>query len=292
MFSDALEKARLFTFPLIQSVRYFDGTVQSGAAACVVVNADGWIVTAAHMLDAFMAAQQHANEILAQQQAAAAIKADPRLKSGERHKQLRRVRENPKWVTNTHSVAFVGNSGRELVDWTAARDIDLAVARIQPFDPSWVQALPIFKNPKKIRQGTSLCRLGYPFVKIDCAFDTTKSMFSLSSPGLPFFPNEGIFAREVLGPKSPNGPFGVRFIETSSPGLKGQSGGPLFDIHGTVWGIQSQTQHLDLGFNPNLHLADGKEVEVHQFMNVGWAVHPATIHEFLTYAGVAFQAEP
>jgi hypothetical protein len=38
----------------------------------------------------------------------------------------------------------------------------------------------------------------------------------------------------------------VKFIETSTPGLRGQSGGPLFDAKGEIWGIQSRTNFLEL----------------------------------------------
>lgn len=41
------------------------------------------------------------------------------------------------------------------------------------------------------------------------------------------------------------------FIETSTPRLRGQSGGPIFDVNGAIWAIQSQTHHLKLGFGDN-----------------------------------------
>lgn len=292
MFADALDRARVFTQPLIQSVRHFDHETRAGAAACVVLNRDGWIVTAAHVLDAFMAAQQHALEIQAYQSASAAILADRKLNRDQRHKLQRKNRENPKWITNQSMVAFVAGGFRTLVDWTAARDIDLAVARIEPFDASWVTTYPVFRKLGPLRPGTSLCRLGYPFVELACTYDDALDSFNVTGSGLPFFPNEGIFTREVIGPQSPNGPFSVRFVETSSPGLMGQSGGPLLDVHGTVWGIQSHVQHLDLGYPAKLKRSDGTVVEVYQFLNVGRAVHPMTIHEFLTHTNVPFNIEP
>jgi hypothetical protein len=47
-------------------------------------------------------------------------------------------------------------------------------------------------------------------------------------------------------------PFPLKWIETSSPGLKGQSGGPLLDERGTIWGVQSNTFSYNLGFSPQV----------------------------------------
>ena len=79
----------------------------------------------------------------------------------------------------------------------------------------------------------------------------------------------------------------IGFLETSSPGLMGQSGGPIFDVRGTVWSIQSRTMHLPLGFNPPVPNATRGEVE-HQFLNVGWGTHPQTLVGALRGRGVTF----
>ena len=110
---------------------------------------------------------------------------------------------------------------------------------------------------------------------------------------MPFFPNDGIFTRVVdvaIDPTTSNvppPPFPLRFIETSSPGLRGQSGGPVFDCKGTVWGIQSRTIHYPLGFSPPVPGGKPHEKE-HQFLNVGWAVHVETIVGALRHSGIAF----
>ena len=256
--------------------------------ACVFINADGWFVTAAHALDAVMAAQQHATEMKDYEAAVVAVRANPKLNSSQRHKQLRQLRPNLKWITHHNMIM---SDGAQIVEWRAVREIDLAAGRVSPFDPASIPVYPRFKNPQHIRPGTSLCRLGYPFMPLTCSFEVANNRFDIQGEQIAFFPNDGIYTREIIGPSSPLGPFAVRFIETSSPGLKGQSGGPVFDRHGFVWGIQSQTRHLDLGFTPNLRVSTGKEVEVYQFLNVGWAVHPLTIHEFLTHERIEFHTE-
>lgn len=69
-------------------------------------------------------------------------------------------------------------------------------------------------------------------------------------------------------PDGPRPNFPLALIETSSPGLKGQSGGPIFDKEGTVFGIQSRTMHFPLGFAPPVQDGTARHKE-HQFINVG-----------------------
>ena len=62
------------------------------------------------------------------------------------------------------------------------------------------------------------------------------------------------------------------WIETSSPDLKGQSGGPLFDENGLICGIQVNTY---------LYLLDFYGIGSNQSLNVGRAVRSDTIIAFL-----------
>jgi hypothetical protein len=81
------------------------------------------------------------------------------------------------------------------------------------------------------------------------------------------------------------GPPEAWFIETSSPGMRGQSGGPVFDVDGRVWGIQRRTHHLDLGFSPRVRTSAGETVE-HQFLIVGIATHPSELIDLAEEKGV------
>ena len=99
---------------------------------------------------------------------------------------------------------------------------------------------------------------------------------------------EGILTRFKLGGRTSDNKFEIRFIETSSPGLRGQSGGPIFDTGAVIWGIQSRTEHLPLGFSPKI-LRDGKEIEENQFINVGLGVHPENIIRILREHNIRFE---
>lgn len=139
----------------------------------------------------------------------------------------------------------------------------------------------------------SLCKLGFPFHSIEPTWDDGKKAFVLP-PGavpLPLFPIEGILTRFVTVPATgPKPKYPLLYLETSSPGLMGQSGGPIFDVKGTVWAVQSHTTSYPLGFqanNKNLNHTEREHLS-HQFLNVGRGVHVATIIGLLEELGVKF----
>ena len=53
MFRKAVDLARRFTVPVVISAQQKNGRCASAIGACVVVNSDGWIVTARHVLELF-----------------------------------------------------------------------------------------------------------------------------------------------------------------------------------------------------------------------------------------------
>jgi Trypsin-like peptidase domain len=182
-----------------------------------------------------------------------------------------------------------GKDGMTATDVVANFELDLAIARLAPFDPAWVTGYPVFKDPSAgILAGTSLCRLGFPFHEFTPTYEKGKG-FRLPDAALPapVFPLEGIMTRNIVAGQTRDGKHEIKFLETSSPGLRGQSGGPVFDQEGRVWGIQSRTVHLPLGFSPPVPDGRKKEVE-HQFLNVGWAVHPDVVYSFLKENRIKF----
>jgi S1-C subfamily serine protease len=262
VFASALQVAQAFTRPVIVSKRLANGTVASGCAALVIVNPDGWIITAAHVMGDLLAFQQ--------QSAMPSAVADPE-----------RI---------THVSYWWGKDGVTVEELTVDGFADLAVGRLEPFDRREASRYPTFKNSADpLLPGTALCRLGFPFHAIGATFTDATGQFQLA-PGtlpLPLFPLDGIYTRlyNLVDPPSNRQ---AKFIEVSTPGLRGQSGGPVFDREGLVWGIQSRTVHLPLGFNPRVSVG-GSEVEEHQFLNVGLASHVDEIVRLLQSRGVDFE---
>jgi S1-C subfamily serine protease len=287
MFVKAIGLATGYTWPRIVSIRRPSGRVQTEVGTLVVVNPEGWFVTAAHLLSANQQAAVDRPKVEAHDQAVKAITGDAGLTVKQQREKVGRLRQDPAWITDVSY--WWGRDGvtvgRVEVDPLA----DLAVGRFGNFDSSWVPAYPHFKSTAAgdLPPGASLCRLGFPFHEVASTFDQSTGRFTLA-PGtfpMPWFPNEGILTRIPQLPDPASGRI-VKFMETSSPGLRGQSGGPIFDVNGTVWGIQSRTVHLPLGFSPEQVLPDGKKVTEHQFLNVGVGSHVDEIIRLLATVGV------
>jgi hypothetical protein len=136
--------------------------------------------------------------------------------------------------------------------------------------------------------GTSLCRLGFPFHDISATYDAAADRFDLAPDVFPVprFPNDGIYTR-LLIVKSPDGKEQAKFLETSTPGLRGQSGGPIFNTQGFIWAMQSHTNSLQLGFAPTVKQGK-KEIVEHQFMHVGWGSHVEEIIDVFRRYNVEF----
>ncbi len=186
-------------------------------------------------------------------------------------------------VRFTHHSFWWGWDGINLAEVQLRGHADLAIGRLEPFEIGIVSDFPTIKDPASLRPATSLCRLGYPFHQLQTDCDEETGQFLLPDGALPapLFPVEGMFTRQIRV----QGPPEAWFIETSSPGLRGQSGGPVFDVDGRVWGIQSRTHHLDLVFSPKAASPSGETVE-HQFLNVGIATHPSELLDLAAEKGV------
>jgi len=288
MFADAYEKVSSFTHPLVVSTLHFDGTVNCSLGAFVFLNNEGWAITVAHQLGVAAAYKQHSKEIATFKHQVAAIEQDQKLNTKQKRKKIKRLKSNPKWITNYSP--WWGLDILKAKESMILPEADLVVVRFEPFDPQSIQTYPTLKNPNKLRCGTSLCRLGYPFHNISATFDEGSKTFELPPGTLPAprFPSEGIYTRNKLMGKSRDGKYQIKFLETSSPGLRGQSGGPIFDVNGTVWAIQSHTDHHPLGFSPKV-IRQGREVEENQFLNVGLGVHPELLVEFLRDNQIKFE---
>ncbi len=287
MFAQAYKKAICFTQPVIISTRLFNGTVDCFCGAFVIINKEGWVVTAAHIWNSYLAYQQHVKELEVYNGQIQIVKQNHKLTAPQTRKRIEGLHTNSEWITN-HSFWW-GRDGVQLKDMIAFPDADLIIGRLEPFESKSIKSYPVFKTPETLEAGTSLCKLGYPFHKIEADFDETSNSFQLAPNAVPLprFPLEGIYTRNVRAGKSKDGKYEIEFLETSSPGLRGQSGGPIFDVNGTVWAIQSRTMHFPLGFSPKIS-RNGHEVEENQFLNVGWGIHPRLLTAILRDNGIVF----
>jgi S1-C subfamily serine protease len=279
MFADAVALARKFTRPVVTAVLYPDGSLGSMLGAFVIVNADGWILTANHILDGYTKLADAKQRYAEYEQQRADIQQNPGLLSEQKKTRLRKLGPPPKDAIRDFAFWW-GDDQWQFSEAHAVDQADLALCKLENF--TGISTYPTFKDPSKgVDPGTSLCRLGFPFTDVTVTHNGTA--FSVDASKAVFFPNEGMFTRTITFSTNPL----VAHIETSSPGLRGQSGGPIFDRKGIIWGIQSVTGHLALGFSPAVPNGKVGEVE-HQFLNVGRGAHPETMANLLQGQGIAF----
>jgi hypothetical protein len=169
--------------------------------------------------------------------------------------------------------------------------VDIALLKFSNFTRLAVPGFPVFaRDGGLLKQGKFLCRLGFPFPEFtnfeyDQAADQIRWTTS-GRPETPQFPIEGMLTRHLLGPD------GVIGFELSTPGLRGQSGGPAFDAAGRVWGMQAATNHLDLDFDVDMDVIRGgqkRRVRDSAFLHVGHCVHVDVLKQFMRDSKVAFE---
>ena len=285
--------AREFTQPIIISSITHSGQCNSGIGTYVVINEDGWFVTAFHIIEQIsklVDSVKQYEEVLKRRKE---IEQDETKNVHVKKGLLRKIEIKHDAVSNFS--AWLGNDLLGLGIVHVLPEIDLAIGQLANFNKDMIKIYPVFKDyTKPMDNGTSLCKLGYPFHSIVPTFDNISRNFILPNGALPMplFPLDGIYTRtvEVKHP-NPQITIPLKYIETSSPGLRGQSGGPTFDTNGTVWAIQSQTKHYPLGFGQTTSGLSNKAAEhlQNQYLNVGLGVHSETIIEFCKINKVAIQ---
>jgi hypothetical protein len=287
MFANACKRGSCFTRPVVISRRYFDRSTDCGCGAFVVINDEGWIVTAAHLLSAYGRIQRDTEEIIEYYHTIHMIEQEKDVLPAEKADRIRNLRDNPMWITNLSY--WWGMDGVQLTDIRPLPEGDLVLGRLSPFNPYAWPLYPVFKSPDDLGVGTALCKLGYPFQRVHATFREANNSFDLgpSVRTLACFPMEGLYTRTLDAGKSGDGRYDIKFLETSSPGLRGQSGGPILDANGTIWGVQSRTDNYACGAVTRVG-KDGREVEEEQCINLGIGIHPELIVSFLRDNGVRF----
>lgn len=287
MFAKAYTIASAYTHPVLLSYRFFSGGVESGLGSFITINREGWILTAAHMIEPINTFLKHSKKMQEYRNALADIDQNAALNATEKTRKKKRIQPDARLMTNISH--WWGKDGHMIRQFKVFKENDLAVGKIENYDPAFCSAYPVFRDPSSLRAGTSVCKLGFPFFNVKAEFNEEKNSFQFDRSifPIPRFPIDGIITRQVRSPQAGEQKHPVKFIETSSPGLRGQSGGPLFDVDGRIMGIQSHTRHLPLGFSPKIKKGN-KEVEENQFLNVGVGAHVESILAFLDRHDVSY----
>jgi hypothetical protein len=238
MFRKALEKVGQFTFPVVVSRRIVGGGCSAGIGTFVIINKDGWILTAGHILRQWHQLVDGVESVKRTQAARDAIEKDAALSKKEKA-----VKLSPLVIGKDDSdncSAWWGVDRVELKNFSYVpiivpdfgEAVDIGVGRLDPFDPAAykISNYPVFKNPdKNFEPGVSLCKLGYPLYQVTPTWNAQTNSFCLPPGTLPMprFPIDGIFTRiaEIVIQGGQHLPYPIRYLETSTPVLRARVAG-------------------------------------------------------------------
>ena len=292
MFQEAIEKVLQFTRPLHSISRTYGGLILPGSSTFFFVNDQGVAITCKHVAEMIPAAEninQHYQRFKAE---LGNFPRDNKFKRNQQGLELkyRYLPETTIQLKNNFLNCF--DSIHEITCHSHPA-LDLAILEFKGFNKIFYSGHATFiKDSTKLKQGMSLCRIGFPFPEFSNFMHNPATddieWTNTGNPNSPSFPMDGIVTRFVAN----NINDGISGIEMSTPGLRGQSGGPLFDTNGTVYGMQFATNHLHLGFDLQDHeiINNGKRTRVSNspFLHVGICVHADKIKEFLREKNIAF----
>ncbi|WP_291788006.1 trypsin-like peptidase domain-containing protein [Cecembia sp.] len=294
MFQAAIEKVASFTRPIHTILRTYGGKqIIPGAATLFFVNEEGYAVTCKHVIKVLAASDKLTENYNAFKKERAQLPRDGKYRKNLKGLEL-------KYKLNPETEIQIKNTFVDCVDsmtgftWHLHPKYDLAILKFNDFKTLHYKDFAIFKkDTSQIKQGEFLCRLGFPFPEFNnFRFDESTDEIEWTQAGIktsPRFPLEGMVTRFLAEENKVYG------IEMSTPGLKGQSGGPLFNQEGIVYGMQFSTKHLHLGFDivekEVLLNHQIKKISDHAFIHLGQCIHADIIKEFLKLHQVKYYEE-
>jgi ribosomal protein L24E len=291
MFVDAIEKVDQFTRPIHFIVRYYGGTdIVPGTGTLFFVNEEGTAVTCGHVARQILYARSIYENYLKFKSELRKFERDPGFDT-ERGNLEKKYKINPNSPIRILSNFVNCVSSYKTVSIHLHPTLDLAIIQFRDFSSrSYSGYAHFLKTSNRIKKGKYLCRIGYPFPEFtNYHYDKHTNDIVWTTEGridTPSFPIDGIVTRHIGENNHIVG------VEMSTPGLRGQSGGPLFDGNGIIYGMQSSTRHLHLGFDQVNRevITDGqsRRVSNYPFLNVGQCVHVDVIKSFLREKRVKF----
>ncbi|TDD99381.1 MULTISPECIES: trypsin-like peptidase domain-containing protein [Flavobacterium] len=298
MFVNAIEEVSKFTRPIHTITRNYKETiVRPGAATLFFVNENGYAITCKHVIDLIrnrQAVNDHYANFNKEKLALGKNKYIQKLRELESKYNLKTTKDKP--ITIQIQELFIGCTSENSINyrWIDHPKYDLSILIFENFKNPMYQSYARFvKDSSLLKQGKFLCRLGYPFPEFT-NFKYNQNIDDIEwtnegQNGTPRFPIEGMLTRNLINGDETYG------VELSTPGLRGQSGGPLFDQNGLIYGMQSQTNALHLGFDMKNfeYKSNGDTIKVNNqpFLHVGHCIHVDIIKDFLKSNGVSYYEE-
>jgi len=292
MFESAIENALKFTRPMHSISRTYGGLISPGTSTFFFVNNKGIAITCKHVLDLIPGAEKLNQTFAKFKEERSKLVHDHKFKRNLQGLELKYKYSSETTVQLKHNFLNSFDKIDEIVGH-AHPTLDLAILEFKGFNKIFYTGHASFlKQSSKIKQGNYLCRIGFPFPEFNNFSHNPDAddieWTNTGNPDSPSFPIDGIVTRFVAGQAAGE----IMGIEMSTPGLRGQSGGPLFDTDGNIYGMQFATNHLHMGFDikDKEIIHDGKKSKVsnYPFLNVGLCIHVDRIKDFLNEHKIEF----
>lgn len=288
MFVGAIEIASRFTRPIHTIVRYWDTTEAVPASATLFfVNDQGWALTCKHVAHLVLATGIKERFAQFKAECAAAKKKSRHVthQIGQKFGYKKGV------IIELQNLLINCVDGPLDLKGVLHPTADLALLKFTGYKKLLCDHFPMFAaDGGSLKPGKLLCRLGYPFPEFtNFRYNKDADEIEWTKEGresTPRFPLEGMVTRTLNDGATTFG------FELSTPGLKGQSGGPAFDSDGRIWGVQFATNHLDLDFDVNMDVVRAgkrRPVQDYAFLRVGHAIRIDLLKNFMREHSVTFQ---
>ncbi len=286
MYKKSIKANSKYLIPFVEGIKYYGSDeIEHAIGTMIILNDEGDILTCKHIAMEFIN-NNKLGEIYS-----SLINEINNCKTKEELKELEKkyhLEKDTPVLTNINLPFKVGDTVNieiKLHDY-----LDLAIIKFKGANlkcdnyPTFAKELPL--------QGQSVCKLGFAFPEYSY-FEYSKEnenivMKNEIISSFPLFPMDGIVTRQIVDEKKQ-----VTMFETSTPGLRGQSGGPIFSPEGLVYGIQSMTKHLDLNFDIDKVVKRGienKKITYTPFINLGVGISSKEIIKFLDLNNIKYNS--
>ncbi len=270
MYKKSIKEISNYLVPFVEGVKYYGSNdIEHTIGTMMILNKHGDILTCRHIANEFIN-----NDILR--------KDYEKVINGSKS-----VKDDDVVLTNIN-LPFKANT----LEIKMHKYLDLAVITSKEGFKFNIDKYPVFSK-KLPDMGQSVCKLGFAFPEYDL-FEYSEEENNIVikkdiRPSFPLFPMDGIVTRHIMDKNKE-----LSMFETSSPGIRGQSGGPIFSPEGLVYGIQSMTKHIDMNFDIDMKVKRGnklKEVTYTPFINLGVGVSSVEIIKFLDENKIEYNAK-
>ncbi len=286
MYKKSIKANSKYLIPFVEGIKYYGSDeIEHAIGTMIILNDEGDILTCKHIAMEFIN-NNKLGEIYS-----SLINEINNCKTKEELKELEKkyhLEKDTPVLTNINLPFKVGDTVN--IEIKLHENLDLALIKFEGANLK-CDNYPVFAKELPL-QGQSVCKLGFAFPEYSY-FEYSKEnenivMKNEIISSFPLFPMDGIVTRQIVDERKE-----VTMFETSTPGLRGQSGGPVFSPEGLVYGIQSMTKHLDLNFDIDKVIKRGitnKKITYTPFINLGVCISSKEIVKFLEVNNIKFNS--